>query len=910
MAVGGNDDVNVKFGASTEELDSAFAGTVNKIKHGAKDIAESFNPATAAAVALGTAFERVGEKIAEVIGGAFRQAIHAYAELGESIEHAQHRIGNSTEELSRLKVGLDAAGLSLGTFEGIARRLPMILQQHKEQFAAAGIAYHDAEGNLLPVQDVILNINNHLLKFDAGAARSTEAFKLMGRAAQQMADIIELTPERMAEAAKVAEDFGLVLSDKDTEATNEFTRETGLLHSALHGFYITVGKELTPMLTELAIWIRDALVPVFQVFRTVVEETAATVSTAWALIGDIFGTVGDAIVAVFGAGSEGMTGMKLFEALCQVVALAVGEMSFLAQTSLEGFRGSLQILVITLKGFGAVAKEAIQNPFGGNIRATWEKATSEIEAVVAASAARIAKLDTDWQQKASNIMRGGRAKAPEASTKNPPDPHAKDRSEGDFAMIEAAAARKLAMEKERLKEETELNTYRHQKDLESEQAFWTEKLRIQQAGIDAEITKAKADRNTADTKARQAFDDPEKRKTAQAESYKLTTQIKVLEAQRAAAEVQNQHEMQQAMEQRNAAMDMTKASLVKQSADAEVSIEQDKIKQLTSLRLIDDDTALSMQQKTEERSYQITKEFLEAKLRIELTTSSNIVQTKANAQLAQEKAYQNHQARLTTLSQAAELKRAQYSLQTQKSVESSFATMIFDLTDGVKRLSDVFRNFTLSIVRAFQNVISQRLAEKILGPQTTMGRLMGKFVDTITNGLDQILSKVILNEQLQTTATVTGVTARTAAEQGAASTSLLLGAGKIITKIMNYAAETFAGVFAFLSSFMGPFAAGPAALASASVAGMAGSVASSAGGDWMIPHDRMNIVHAQETILPADKSKKLDAMLEGGSGGRGMPNIHITAMDSRDVQRALQKGGVLHKELQRLTRGFAQVAGS
>ena len=58
------------------------------------------------------------------------------------------------------------------------------------------------------------------------------------------------------------------------------------------------------------------------------------------------------------------------------------------------------------------------------------------------------------------------------------------------------------------------------------------------------------------------------------------------------------------------------------------------------------------------------------------------------------------------------------------------------------------------------------------------------------------------------------------------------------------------------------------------VAGVASSVASSAGGDWQIPSDRLNFVHRKETILPADKSKGLDDLIRNGSSGSGAP-IHI-----------------------------------
>ena len=65
----------------------------------------------------------------------------------------------------------------------------------------------------------------------------------------------------------------------------------------------------------------------------------------------------------------------------------------------------------------------------------------------------------------------------------------------------------------------------------------------------------------------------------------------------------------------------------------------------------------------------------------------------------------------------------------------------------------------------------------------------------------------------------------------------------MVRSILSSAAEAFAGVFGFLSPLMGPFAAGPAAAAQATVASMASSVASADIGMWQVPQDMLTLVH-------------------------------------------------------------------
>jgi len=306
-----DDGVNIKFGAETDEAKSKIEGLGETIKTAMSGAGGAFSGLTALTVAAGTALEHFGEKVLDQLKERLEKAVEEFAKLGGEIEHMQNRLGGSAEEISALKVALDAVGISTGTFESIARRLPMILQQHAKDFKAAGVAYTDSEGKLLPVTKTIMNLNDHLAKFEKGSARNTEAFKLMGRSGQQMADMVKLTSEEMERATGVAQQFGMILSEKDVEAAHKFEIQTNLLKTAFTGFYVEVGRKLTPMLTDLAEFLRNVLVPVFDLFSTTVGAFGEIFSSVWDVIKDfgnfllaIFKTMGDEINDVFGSGGE------------------------------------------------------------------------------------------------------------------------------------------------------------------------------------------------------------------------------------------------------------------------------------------------------------------------------------------------------------------------------------------------------------------------------------------------------------------------------------------------------------------------------------------------------------------------------------------------------------------------------
>jgi hypothetical protein len=71
-----------------------------------------------------------------------------------------------------------------------------------------------------------------------------------------------------------------------------------------------------------------------------------------------------------------------------------------------------------------------------------------------------------------------------------------------------------------------------------------------------------------------------------------------------------------------------------------------------------------------------------------------------------------------------------------------------------------------------------------------------------------------------------------------------------------------------------------------------GALAASAGGDWRVDRDRLNFVHANETILPAGIAGKLRDMVEGGSTGGGVTvvvNHSVSAVDAGSFQAHIRR---------------------
>jgi hypothetical protein len=186
--------------------------------------------------------------------------------------------------------------------------------------------------------------------------------------------------------------------------------------------------------------------------------------------------------------------------------------------------------------------------------------------------------------------------------------------------------------------------------------------------------------------------------------------------------------------------------------------------------------------------------------------------------------------------------------------------------DGKKSTDDWTKSFA-NLDGAFSSSISGMITGTTTW-QKAVRRLSQMALTDLVNLAQKQLASWLASELGMTSATEAGTAARTTAEQSAADTSLASVAIKALKMIATDAAQTFAGVFAFLSGEIGPAAAAPPAASMGAVL-EAGSMVVAAGGLWNVPADTLALVHKQETILPAGVAQPMRDFFTGGAAGSG-----------------------------------------
>lgn len=214
-----------------------------------------------------------------------------------------------------------------------------------------------------------------------------------------------------------------------------------------------------------------------------------------------------------------------------------------------------------------------------------------------------------------------------------------------------------------------------------------------------------------------------------------------------------------------------------------------------------------------------------------------------------------------------------------------------ELSDFMRNMNQMNRTFATSTIGMLNNTETWQQATQRLFDQA-----LEKFiVDALQMG-----EKWVFTETMKTGATVAGNAARTGSDVAAAAASKAADGASAKSSIGGHAASAAAAVYDDVAQipYVGWILAPPAAAAAFVAVEAFGALIPSAAGGWEVPHDTLAMVHADEKILPADKSRGLDKMIDkanrgtdGGTGGDMHLHFHGPLADAAGIKRFFDDNG-------------------
>jgi len=938
-----SDTVNVRFGASIEDLSSKLREVFQLFKGVADGAQQELAQRAAGAFgAFGQGAASAAGKVVEVAGTlppAFRVVTGAVVAAGAAIatgfaakkfadeanivnaeaEKMARTLGITASEAGTIAVAINDVGSELGiagasaeAYTGAFLKFNRMLRSSSDELKAMGVDVDAVANGQKTSNEVFQEAIKIVGEYKPGIDQTQAAMKLFGRSVQDVHLLMGLTSEKMEAARKKQQELNLTITAEGVAAAKAYRGAMNDVGDVMDGFRKTIGEAVMPMITQAG----NALASFGPM---VIEATRAGVEAfvnIWGTVKDVVSTVwsvitlaADGIRAVIGQvfGKDAPSSMEAFKTALRFVESMFIGFRITVELVVSAIRSGLAMLGNAFTTLANVASRALALDFKGSL-AAWRAGIAERnrlleegiqnavniatrgQADLARAMMTTAERKAEADQNYGNEGRGKAAPGTGTKTFNLDKPEkaggggASALMGANLGLQKAEQEAQLALTRELLRQTQAATDDAYAKGLLSTSEYYDAKLAIEVAGIDASLEAKRREQDDA-AKAEQAVrvqgskapaDQRDKFEAAavrlQTEQVKLLGEINVLQAQRSEEARKAGEDFSNAEKKLSDELTTIRANRARNAGEAEIESERAVVQQKLALGEISATQALEAERAFAERSYTLTQEYLAIKHEMVREGSA---QAQAQAHAEAEEAELAHQLRMQQIRLKLEAEQRKLSPEAQ-SIKGSFATMIADMINGVTKLSDVFRNFAMSVTQTFVNLISQKFAEKIFDA-TGVKKAIDTAVNFVTTGVSRMVGAWLSGESAKTSATAAGAATREGIDLAASAKSIATWAMTAIKNIAAAAWQAAAAVYAAVASIppIGWILAPALAIAAgAAVLGFAGKIASSEGGEYQVDRDRLNIVHKDETILPAPFAQGLRELVGDG----GMTPV-VTAID-------------------------------
>ena len=818
-----NNDAELRIGANDDDLRVGLQRAADAVQAGVGQMQTHFE-------SLGTVFGKLNVVMmgfAAIMAGGkmFSAGVEETVKLTKEANALSKTLGISATEASILNVALGDIYQSSDAVIAASSRITKQLRENEESFTALGVATRDSEGHFRGSMDIMLEVNQELLKFKEGTDRNIEGQKIYGKSWAEVSGLLKLNTELMEESRKKAQALGLVVGEENVQATAKYRAAMNDMQDVFSAVKKAIGDVVLPLLTDLGEW-----------FSSVGPQAVTVMQTAMAVLASAF------------------YGLKM-----------------VVQIVWDTLKAGVQQITVLLLTLADVGSRALRFDFAGAKQA-WSDGLAQMREIGDRWANEVVKdaegnrdrITAAWKSAVDGSVTPTKGKDSGAHSEG-----GEDKGKSRMSIWETQLREQKVAYQEQMREQGSFQEYSKQQEL----AFWQTKLELVRKGTEEE---RQLRARVADIKLsidKSVFDaEMEKLKTAEA-AYNKNYEARILIARdyaermkKAYGEDSKQYEEAvkrindldvRLYEQRSQLQQMARDSAMKNTL-SQIDAEQDLAKQKLELRQSTTEQYLQQEREFEERRYQIQLAALQNSLQLAQQDAWRDPESVAKAQSHIEELERQHQSRIREIRHKQILEDSKMNTSFLNSMESGFARVFSGLLKGSMSASQAIKSMFATMGDAIIKILAE-IAAKWLTTQLA----------------NMLVSKAAASGEIQAAAGLAG--ANGTASWAAAPWPVNMGA-PAFGLAMAAAASSF-------------------------------SVAASAEGGFDIPSG-MNPVtqlHQEEMVLPSDIANPLRQGLAAGGGVGGStfsPVINVSAMNSRDVERALREGGALNRALKDMQRSF------
>lgn len=196
-------------------------------------------------IAAGAGFAALGAAGAAALG----KSISDVSKYGDHVDKMSQKIGMSREGFQKWSYVLNRAGTSIDSMAPVMKKLSTSAVENSDAFKKLGISQEEVAS--MSQEELFGRTIEALSGMEEGAERTALASKLLGRGASELAPLINGGTEAIEEQMKMAEDYGMVMSDDAVKASADFVDAQTTLQGTLTGLKNKVTADFLPAATDV-----------------------------------------------------------------------------------------------------------------------------------------------------------------------------------------------------------------------------------------------------------------------------------------------------------------------------------------------------------------------------------------------------------------------------------------------------------------------------------------------------------------------------------------------------------------------------------------------------------------------------------------------------------------------------------
>ena len=182
-------------------------------------------------------------------GVALGKSISDVSKYGDHVDKMSQKIGMSREGFQKWDYVLQRAGTSIDSMAPVMKKLSTSAVENSDAFKKLGISQEEVAS--MSQEELFGRTIEALSGMEEGAERTALASKLLGRGATELAPLLNGGTEAIEEQMKMAEEYGMVMSDDAVKASADFVDAQTTLQGTLTGLKNKVTADFLPAATDV-----------------------------------------------------------------------------------------------------------------------------------------------------------------------------------------------------------------------------------------------------------------------------------------------------------------------------------------------------------------------------------------------------------------------------------------------------------------------------------------------------------------------------------------------------------------------------------------------------------------------------------------------------------------------------------